>query len=107
MKEYPTIKSLEEFRQIISGENSVMVYFSNDHCQVCKVLKPKVFHLVQKNYPKVSFFYVDTINNPEIAGQNTIFTVPVIVVFQHGKELLRKARTISLDEIMTELERFG
>ena len=50
-------------------------------------------------------YYINTKLNPEIIGQERIFTVPTITVYIDGKEFLRKSRNIGIGELQTDLER--
>jgi thioredoxin-like negative regulator of GroEL len=100
-----SIKSLNEFSHKISELPGVLFYFSHEKCNVCKVLKPKIHDLLKARFPKIEMIYCDTVLYPEIAGQNSIFTVPTILVFFDGKEFLRKSRNISIDELGNELNR--
>ena len=45
------IQSLEEFNHLKQEEPALLGYFSTDVCNVCKVLKPKVAELIQKEFP--------------------------------------------------------
>jgi len=99
------IKSLAEFNQKISELPGALFYFSHEKCNVCKVLKPKIHDLFKSEFQKIHMFYCDTVLYPEIAGQNSIFTVPTILVFFDGKEFLRKSRNIGIDELKMELVR--
>lgn len=100
-----SIKSLEEFNNTRSELPGALFYFSHEKCNVCKVLKPKIHSLLRSDFPKMEMFYCDTELYPEIAGQNSIFTVPTILVFFDGKEFVRKSRTIGVDELRNNLVR--
>jgi len=49
------IKSIEEFYKIINDNRLILSYFSNENCNVCKVLKPKIIDLLNKNFPNIFF----------------------------------------------------
>ncbi len=100
-----TTKSLEAFNQQIKDSTAVLAYFSHERCNVCKVLKPKLAETFKNQFPKIEQIYVDVDNTPEIAGQYSIFAVPVIIVFFEGKETYRNTRNISISELVTLVER--
>lgn len=100
-----SIVTLDEFNTRRSELPGVLFYFSHEKCNVCKVLKPKIHDLLKASFPKIEMFYCDTVLYPEIAGQNSIFTVPTLLIFFDGKEFLRKSRNISIDELGNELKR--
>lgn len=99
------IKDLSTFNATIQGKAAVLAYFSHDHCNVCKVLKPKLGTLLNEDFPKIEQVYINTEHTPEIAGQYNIFTVPVVIVFFEGQESLRKSRNFGIGEISDYLAR--
>lgn len=104
-KNIRSLNKLEEFNSLIQNEDAVLFYFSHEKCNVCKVLKPKIASLLDEKFSKIKMFYVDTVLNPEIAGQNSIFAVPTIIAFFGGREYLRKSRNIALQELEANIER--
>ncbi len=98
MKQFTIIKSIDEFEEAKNKEASLF-YFSHENCNVCKALKPKVLELLSDNFPEINAYYVDTVLYPDIAGQNSIFTNPVILIYFDGKEFYRKARYIGMSEL--------
>ncbi len=103
--EYPKVKDFDHFEELRINNRGILFYFSNDDCNVCKVLKPKVYEMLQKKYPEVKFYYVDTKALPDIAAQNRVFTIPTLLVFFEGRELIRKSRYIGINELADEISR--
>jgi len=97
----------EQFNWFIQSNKTSIVYFSTPDCNVCKVLKPKVVELLEEDFPKFVFGYVDCDSNKITAAQNSVFTVPTLIVFAEGKEVLRKSRNISLTELNEEILRIN
>lgn len=93
------VGNLDELQHEISKNDFVLIYFSHTQCNVCKVLKPKIAELIEATFPKVSMIYTDTIENPEIAGQYSVFTVPTIILFVAQREAFRRSRNAGIDEI--------
>ncbi len=103
--EINNIRSLDHLIDTINQKEGVLVYFSHEACNVCKVLKPKVAELVENKFPKLQMVYSDTVKIPEAAGQNRIFAVPTILVFLDGKEYIRASRNISVEDLQRQIER--
>lgn len=72
---------------------------------MCKVLKPKLIEMLVQNFPLMNFAYVNCEEAKELAAQQNIFSVPTILFFFEGKEFIRKARYVNLDELKNELDR--
>lgn len=100
-----TLNSTEDFNRAINQNKAVLIYFSHDECNVCKILKPKISELITEQFPNITLCYCNTINNPEISAQNSVFTVPAILVFIEGKEFIRKSRNIGVEELGNLIER--
>jgi len=102
---YKTVKSLDEFNELREKNAGILFYFSNETCNVCKVLKPKIYEMLQENYPEIPFYYVDISLTPDISAQNSVFTIPTLIVFFDGKETIRKSRHIGVDELKDAISR--
>ncbi|MFO7939681.1 MAG: thioredoxin family protein [Bacteroidales bacterium] len=99
------IKSQQEFDELLQNEAAVLLYFSHEECNVCKVLKPKIADLLRAKFPAIKMCYINIKKFPEIAGQQRVFTVPTLTVCFEGKEYLRKSRNVSLQVLAEELDR--
>jgi thioredoxin 1 len=93
-----------DISQEISNQ-SILLYFTSPGCQVCKVLKPKVKHMVATRFPRMKIHFIDVSTERETAAHFQVFTVPVILVFFEGKEYVRKSRNFSLIELESEISR--
>ena len=100
-----TIDSINHFQQVIKEETAVLVYFSHEQCNVCKVLKPKVQNLLEEKFPQMAMYYSDTVNQSEVAAQNRVFAVPTVLVFFDGRETYRFSRNIGLGELEQSIQR--
>lgn len=94
-----------DFTEFVNTNAAALVYFSTPGCNVCKVLKPKTLEFLNENFPMIKPAYVDCEKSKELAAQNGIFTVPVVVIYFEGKEFVRKARNFSFAELYEELNR--
>ncbi len=99
------VKNIAEFNDIVETQEASLFYFSHEACNVCKVLKPKLLELTSKDFPEIKSYYVDVKTYPEIAGQNSIFAVPTIIIYFNKNEYIRKSRNISIMELKNELQR--
>jgi len=99
------LKNIEEFNKEIEENDFVLIYFSHENCNVCKVLKPKIIELIDSFFPEIKLFYCNIVDLPEIAGQNSVFTVPTIIAFTQAKEQFRRSRNIGIMELKELIER--
>ena len=100
-----SIINLNEFDTLVSEKPAVIAYFSTTECNVCKVLKPKIFEMISSEFPEITPVYVEINHSPELAAQKRIFAVPTLVVYFDGREFFRKSRNFGLNELRDELQR--
>ena len=99
------IDSKQEIGKITNNNNMAIIYFGSNDCGVCGALKPKVEELLT-NYPKIKAVQVDVNKSQEIAAFYNIFTIPGILFFIDGKEILREARFISVPDLDNKISRY-
>lgn len=99
------IYHLELLQEKIEKEHGLLLYFSNDHCSVCKVLKPRVEELLESRFPRMTSYYIDTDKSPVISGQHRVFTIPTILLFFEGNEHTRLSKNISMHQMEESISR--
>ncbi|GKW44796.1 hypothetical protein NCCP2050_04880 [Planococcus sp. NCCP-2050] len=57
------------------------------------------------DFPKIQTKTVDITDQPELAGELSIFTAPVLLLFNQGAELLREARFVHLQEFERKIDK--
>lgn len=99
-------QNYNQFIDLISQYDSVCFYLSAKDCNVCKILKAKIIDLLSNGFPKMYFCYIDVELSKEIAGQLSVLSVPTILVYFDGKEIIRISRNISLDDFRSQIKRY-
>jgi thiol-disulfide isomerase/thioredoxin len=79
-----------------------ILYFATPDCGVCHAIFPKLMKVL--NDYAIDVVKIDAVENPEIAGQHLVFTVPTILVWAEGKEMLRESRYIDFSKITRILD---
>ena len=98
--------SHSDFVKKFNANNAVCFYLSTPECNVCKVLRPKVIEMIKNDFPKMHFDYIDLNMAKEISGQLSVFSVPTILVYFEGKEIIRVSRNIHLEELRGQIDRY-
>lgn len=80
-----------------------LLYFTGKTCGVCQVLKPKLIAAVQEQFPAVEIRIIDIEEEPEFAGQSMVFTLPVVIIKQDGKEAGRFKNSFSVYQVLDRL----
>ena len=84
-----------------------IMYFSEAHCSVCKALKPKLLEAISNSFSTIEIEVIEVETSPEIAAQNLVFTVPVVLIMIDDKEQYRFARSFSVSEVLDKLQRIN
>jgi thioredoxin 1 len=101
-----SIKTIEEFQQLISQKKVICFYLSTPECNVCKVLKPRVIEMIKNDFPQIYFCYVDLTEAKEISGQVSVFLVPTILIYFESKEIIRVSRNIHFEVLREQINRY-
>lgn len=99
------INETGKLREYINANKAVIVYFSHEHCSVCKALKPKLDEALSETYPHIQKVYIDIKLNLQFAAEYQVNSVPVVLLYLEGREFIRKTRTFSVKEIIDQIER--
>lgn len=99
-----SLESIELVDKFIEEKKLAFLYISRPNCGVCQALLPKVETLLE-DFPEIRAAYINADYVEEIAGRLSIFTVPVLLLFVDGKEVLREARFVHLDQLQDKLEK--
>jgi thioredoxin 1 len=71
----------ENFEQVVTGNDTVIVDFWAPWCGPCRAFAP-VFEATAEKNPDVVFAKVNTEDEPELAGSFDIRSIPTLMVFR-------------------------
>lgn len=97
MREFTDLTSMETIEAFISENELSFLYISRPNCSVCHGLLPQVQELMEK-YPEIKLGHINSDEVEAVAGRFSIFTVPVLLLFVDGKEYVREARIVHMDQ---------
>lgn len=104
MREFNELHSLEEIDAFIHKKPLAFLYISRPSCSVCHALLPQVKEMM-KAYPKIGLGHINADDVEEVAGHLSIFTVPVLLLFVHGKEYIREARIVHMNLLKEKIDK--
>lgn len=82
-----------------------LLFFSGKNCSICKALKPKLFEVLEKDFPDIMIQNIDIEENLEIAAQHLVFTLPVVLLMYDKKEYYRFIKSFSVGEVLEKLDK--
>ena len=96
----------EEFAEkVINSPNTVVVVdFFADWCGPCKMLSPVIEKLDVMN-PDVDFYKVNIDENPSLAEEFEVQSIPNIVIFKNGQAVDRSIGFVSEQQLQEIISR--
>ncbi len=84
--------------EVIKSEKKVLADFNAAWCGPCRMLGPIIDELANEN-DSVKFVSINIDENPELAAQYGVASIPCLVLFDGGNEVKRSVGLIPKDEI--------
>jgi thioredoxin 1 len=75
--------------EIATSEKPVLVDFWAEWCGPCKMLAPILDEVAGENVEKITVAKVNVDENPDLARQFDIMSIPTLIVFQGGQPVHR------------------
>ena len=89
---------------VLDSDTPVLVDFWADWCGPCKMIAPALEEISEELAGKVVIAKVDIMENPEIAGQMGVQSIPLMVLFKGGKPVAQKVGAAPRSQIQQWLE---
>jgi thioredoxin 2 len=77
----------------------IVVDFWAPWCGPCRMMAPEFAKAAQKLAPNVRFAKINTEDFPDVSAQHGIRGIPLMIVFQNGKEIARQAGAMPAAQI--------
>lgn len=98
--------TVSEFDRALQANVALALYFFNDSCQPCKILRPAFDALMKTDFSNISVQYINAASYPELAAHCGVFSAPTILFFFEGKEYIREGKNISMSELREKVGRY-
>ncbi|MGC6491170.1 MAG: thioredoxin domain-containing protein [Flavobacteriales bacterium] len=98
--------SLNDFSELLSTNDLVLVDFQTQWCLPCKKLSP-IIDIISADYQQsVYVTKIDSDANENLSNHFKIEAVPTLVLFKHQKEIWRNTGLLSKEDISNTLNQF-
>lgn len=98
------LTSLTSVEKFIGDHPLSFLYVSRTNCGVCHAILPQLEDLL-KEFPLIQLGHINADDIEEIAGHFTIFTVPALLLFVDGKEVIREARFVHMQSLQEKISK--
>jgi len=99
------INSIEKINDLINNNEMLLIYFGSDTCGVCNSMMPKIEKMLER-FKEIKSVKVEPEKSLELSAKYNVFTIPVIILFIQGKETIREARIISIENFEQKISRY-
>ena len=99
------ITTLEQFNEIIAGDQKVLVKFFAGWCPDCTRMDMFIDPIIEK-YDQFIWYSANRDNFPELAEKYQVMGIPSLLIFQNGEKLahLHSANAKSPEQVEEYLE---
>ncbi|MDV2686071.1 thioredoxin family protein [Alkalihalophilus lindianensis] len=98
------LTAIDQVDPFIEENKFSFIYVSRTNCSVCHALLPQVKEVLSQ-FPNIQLGFVNADELEEIAGRLSIFTVPALLFFVKGKEVIREARFVQIEALREKIGR--
>ena len=93
--------STENFeKEVLKSKKPVLVDFYADWCGPCNAMAPVIEELAKELEGKVKVGKINVDENPDIAVEYNVMSIPTLIVFKNGKEEKRLVGLRNKEELI-------
>ena len=96
------ITQYNQWLDVVQKHGQLLLFVKTANCSVCEGLYPQIEPLEAEG--NIPFFAADASKLPELAGQLGLFTAPVVILMNDGREYARYARFVPVEEVKQKLQ---
>lgn len=95
--------TLEDFEKVIKSDKKVLVNFSAKWCAPCKKMAPYLIQMQEELKNEITIIRLDADENKQLLDELKLDGLPVLLVFENGKETWRNIGYIAEKELRKKL----
>jgi thioredoxin 1 len=97
---------MSSFNELIQSATPVIVDFSAEWCQPCKMMPPILKEVKKKLGEQVRVLKVDVDKNQSVSQKYQISSVPTIVIFKNGTTVFRQSGVMQASQLVQAVQPF-
>lgn len=89
-------------QEVLKSEKPVLVDFYADWCGPCQMMGPVIEEIAEELKEKAKVGKINVDENPDIALEYNVMSIPTLIIFKDGKEIKRFVGVTDKDELLKE-----
>lgn len=99
----PKGMSVADFEKLINSDKKVIINFSAKWCAPCQKMKPYLIKMQEELKGKISLIRLDADENKSLMETMKLDELPVILIYENGKETWRSLGYLSEEDLRKHL----
>jgi len=95
--------SVEDYQKLVASDKKVLINFTAVWCAPCQKMKPYILKMQEEMKDKVKIVRVDADENKSLTEAMKIEGLPMIIIYENGKEVWRNLGYISEEDLKKHL----
>ena len=97
---------MSSFKDIINSNQPVLIDFSTEWCQPCRMMPPILKEVKESLGDKIRILKIDVDKNQAIAQKYAIRSVPTLMVFKKGQVVFNQAGVVPANQLTDIVRQF-
>ena len=95
--------TVEDYQKLVASDKKVLINFTAVWCAPCQKMKPYILKMQEEMKDKVKIVRVDADENKSLTEAMKIEGLPMIIIYENGKEVWRNLGYISEEDLKKHL----
>lgn len=91
--------------EVLQAKGKVLIDFWASWCGPCRMLSPIVDEIAEENVPDLKVCKINIDEQPELAEQFQVMSIPTLIVFKDGKQAAASVGVQPKSSILTMVEK--
>jgi thioredoxin 1 len=100
------IVTTDNFSEAIDMDVPILIDFWAEWCTPCRLVAPVLDEIAQEHPGKIRIGKLNVDENPSLAAENDVMSIPTMILFQHGKEQRRIVGARPKHAMVAELSQY-